>query len=419
MWTISVAAFADDVHAQQLARFAVEQQLEHAGVVAGDLAAGDFAEAGHADFVRHSLFGELLFVLADHRDFGNREQAVGHELARLELAAQHVAGGPAALLHRRAGEGGEADDVADGVDVRHGGLEMRVAADAAAFVDFQAGPVEAEGVGVAGAADAEQHGFAQQPLAAFQFDGDAARLGFANRYDAFAQSEYHAQRAGVVEQRLDDFAVAEFEQLRAAVDDGHLHAERGEHDGVFEADHAAADDDHRTRHVAEREDFVGVEDGLAVERDMARSRRPRAGGQEDVPAFEDLWFAAAGNFDVVRIDERRFAADDVDAVAGELVLEDLPLGLVDVADHQPQVVHRDFAFAAVGLFVDVAVAIAGEVQDRFANGLRGDRAGVERDAAQQFLLAVRRRPRASFVSRRRWLPSGRPVRCPPQSGRIA
>ena len=119
----------------------------------------------------------------------------------------------------------------------------------------------AERVGVAGAADAEQHRFAQQPLAAFQFDGDAARLRFANRYDAFAQAEDHAQRAGMVEQRLDDLAVAEFEQLRAAVDDGHLHAERGEHDGVFEADHAAADDDHRTRHAA-------------TARGLRRSRRP-------------------------------------------------------------------------------------------------------------------------------------------------
>ena len=183
-------------------------------------------------------------------------------LARLELAAQHVAGGAAALLHRRAGERGEADDVADGVNVRHGGLELRVAADAAAFVDFQAGPVEAKRVGVAGAADAEQHRFAEQSLAAFEFDGDAARLGFANRYDAFAQAENHAERAGMVEQRFDDFAVAELEQLRAAVDDRDLHAERGEHDGVFEADHAAADDDHRAGHAAEREDFVGVEDRL-------------------------------------------------------------------------------------------------------------------------------------------------------------
>ncbi len=77
--------------------------------------------------------------------------------------------------------------------------------------------------------------------------------------------------------------------------------------------------------------------------------------------------------------------DHVHAVAGELVLNDLPLRLADVADHQPQVVHRDFSFAAIAFFVDVAMTIAGEVHNGFANGLRGDRAGMERDAAQQFL----------------------------------
>ncbi len=64
--------------------------------------------------------------------------------ARRELAAQHVAGGAAALFHRGAGQRREADDVAHGVNVRHGSLEVLVAVDAAAFVDFQAGPLEVE-----------------------------------------------------------------------------------------------------------------------------------------------------------------------------------------------------------------------------------------------------------------------------------
>ena len=115
-----------------------------------------------------------------------------------------------------------------------------------------------------------------------------ARLRLANVDDAFAQPEDHAQRAGVVEQRVDDFAVAEFEQLRAAVDDRHLHAERGEHDGVFEADHAAADDDHRPRHVRQVEDFVGVEDRFAVERNVVGPGRAGAGGEQDVLGFENL-----------------------------------------------------------------------------------------------------------------------------------
>ncbi len=62
----------------------------------------------------------------------------------LELASQHVAGGPATLFHRGAGERGETDDVANGINVRHRGLELRVAADASAFVGFQAGAFEVQ-----------------------------------------------------------------------------------------------------------------------------------------------------------------------------------------------------------------------------------------------------------------------------------
>ena len=128
MWTISVAASPITWTPSSLPRVAVEQQLEHAGVVAGDLAAGDFAVAGDADFVRHAFGGQLFFVLADRRDFGNREQAVGHVARRLERLAHHVADGPPALFHRRAGERGKADHVAHRVDVRHVGLEVFVAA---------------------------------------------------------------------------------------------------------------------------------------------------------------------------------------------------------------------------------------------------------------------------------------------------
>ncbi len=275
--------FADHVHAEQLARFAMEQQLEHARCVAGDLAAGDLAEAGDADFVRHALGGELLLVLADHRDFGNREQAVRHVLARLELAAQHVAGGPAALLHRRAGQCGEADHVAHRVDVRHVGLKMFVALEPAAVVGLQAGAVELQSGSVSPTRptlNSTVSPSSRLPLSSST--ATQARLRLADIDDAFAQPEDHAQRAGVVQQRVDDFVVAEFEQLRAAVDDGHLHAERGEHDGVFEADHAAADDDHRPRHVGQVENFVGVEDRFAVERNVVGPRRPRAGGEQDV-----------------------------------------------------------------------------------------------------------------------------------------
>ncbi len=50
MWTISVAD-ADAVDAKQAQRFAMEQQLQQAHLVAENLTAGDFTETGNADFV--------------------------------------------------------------------------------------------------------------------------------------------------------------------------------------------------------------------------------------------------------------------------------------------------------------------------------------------------------------------------------
>ena len=200
--------------------------------------------------------------------------------------------------------------------------------------------------------------------------------------------EQHALRAGVVQQRFDDFVVAELEQVGAAVDHRDLHAQRGEHDGVFQADHAAADDDHRPRHARQIEDLVGIENRFAVERNVRGPRGPRAGGQQDVLGLEDLPFAAAADFDAVRIDERRLAVRDVHAVAGELVLDDVPIGLRDFDHLPPQLVHRDLALAEVAVVVHVALAVAGEVDDRFANRLGRDRARVQRHAADKLALPL-------------------------------
>src|SRR4051794_12475897 len=115
----------------------------------------------------------------------------------------------------------------------------------------------------------------------------------------------------MVQQRFDDFAVAKFEQLRTAIDDGYLHTKCGEHNRVFEADNAAANDDHRARHPVQREDLVGVEDGLSVKRNVSWSRRSCAGCQQDVPAFEDVLLAMAGDLHVIWIDEGGFAAYDI------------------------------------------------------------------------------------------------------------
>jgi len=70
-------AFPDDVHAQQLAALAMEQQLHEADTVTDDLPAGQLAIGRLAGFVRDILLGELLFGLADERDLGDRVDAIG------------------------------------------------------------------------------------------------------------------------------------------------------------------------------------------------------------------------------------------------------------------------------------------------------------------------------------------------------
>src|SRR3569833_2185637 len=72
-------AFADDVDAENFARFSLEDELEAPGSVPADLASGSFAIESHANFVGDVLVSELLFSFADETDFGDGVNAVGIE----------------------------------------------------------------------------------------------------------------------------------------------------------------------------------------------------------------------------------------------------------------------------------------------------------------------------------------------------
>ena len=88
--------------------------------------------------------------------------------------AERVAGRQPALLHRGRGQAGEADHVADRVDVRHarsGSASLTV--QPAAIVDRQAGRRQIERRGRAGPADAVQRRVGDDLLAAGQVDAHA------------------------------------------------------------------------------------------------------------------------------------------------------------------------------------------------------------------------------------------------------
>src|SRR5207302_8929114 len=123
-------ARADDVDAQMRVGVELEDELQQAGAIADDLPAGNLAVVRLADLVRHAGVGQLLLGAADHRDFRNRIDAVREQRWHTPgLDAERVAGGNAALLHRPRRQAGKADDVANGVYMRHRRLVMVVDGD--------------------------------------------------------------------------------------------------------------------------------------------------------------------------------------------------------------------------------------------------------------------------------------------------
>src|SRR6185312_477757 len=78
----------------------------------------------------------------------------------------------------------------------------------------------------------------------------------------------------------------------------------------------------------------------------------------------------------MRIDETRGADERRDAIAAQLVVDDFDLAFDDPLDAVREVAGRDAVADDVILAVERALAKAGEVENGFAEGLAGDRAGV-------------------------------------------
>src|SRR4029077_6309696 len=83
--------FTDAMHAQKLARRAVEQKFEQAELVAQNLSAGDFAETGNSDLVGDVVFRQLLFTFSYHGNLGDRIQTVRHLPTTLKGQPERVA----------------------------------------------------------------------------------------------------------------------------------------------------------------------------------------------------------------------------------------------------------------------------------------------------------------------------------------
>src|SRR5580700_7785946 len=297
-----------------------------------------------------------------------------------------------ALLGGGGRQGGETDNVADRVDVRHLGPEVLVHHDPATLVGVQAGRVEAESLTGPLPAGRVHDGVGGDLLPAQQ-RRDGALGPRLDRGHRLPEPEGDSEIAQVVLERLDHLDVTELEHPVALLHDGDLGAEGGEHGRVLDPDHAGARDHHRARDRLQVDDPVGIDDGALVELDAGRPGGPGAGGDHDLvragPADPAL---AAVDLDGVRVEEAAGAGHDRDPVTGELAAYHVHLAADHVGGPLGQVGDGDLVLDPVALPVHLALVQAGQVQDRLAQRLGRDRARVQADAADHVLALDYRHP---------------------------
>ena len=108
-----------------------------------------------------------------------------------------------------------------------------------------------------------------------------------------------------------------------------------------------------------------------------------AGGDDHlVGAHAPFCAGVVAHHHLGRLGEARVALEERHMVAQELVADDAALALDDLARPQREILDPDLLLEPVVLAVDAPLAEAGQVQDGLADGLRGDRAGVDGDPAE-------------------------------------
>ncbi len=200
--------------------------------------------------------------------------------------------------------------------------------------------------------------------------------------DGGAQADGHAAVAQLVDEVVDHLAVDEIQHRGAGLDQGHRHVHGREDGRVFDADHAGADHRQAAGHRGVGDQAVAVEDVGVVERDVAGAIGGRAHGDQDALAAHDLLVAIGlGHGQAMGVDEAGLAGQGAHAVALELVLQHLDLVVQGLVQAHGEVGAADVLLDPVGAAVEAALAPAGQVQRRLAQGLGRDGAGVHRHPA--------------------------------------
>ena len=218
-------------------------------------------------FCAHLLFGH-----ADGRNLRHRIDAVGKELRRrVRRLAKGVTGRDAPLLHRRRGKARKADHVADGVDVRHARCGTSPGRPRCVRARRPRGPRRRDQAPRSRPCARQRTAPSRlrsgaDPRAAIRH---ASGPSCSHALHLAVEAQRHAAIAQIVDELVDQFAV---DERRAGSSPGSItvtftsSAEKMVAYSMpitLRADHGQ-----RARQALQLEDLVGVDDALAVERNV-------------------------------------------------------------------------------------------------------------------------------------------------------
>lgn len=246
---------------------------------------------------------------------------------------------------------------------------------------------ESELGGIPGASRSEEHDLRTQLLAAREHRHDGVRVARVDRRDLFAETQHDAPVAEVEFQITDDFRIEERQNLPTSVHDGDLHVERIEDRRVFDADHTSTDDRHRSRQPLDAKQVVTVHDSVSIHGHPVGTVRLRPRSDENlVGIVVDHLARRHRDSYLIRAEERGTAVHQTNAVAVQLIADDLDLVPGRVLESLSQVVDRNVALQSVPLTVERTLSPAGQVEHGLAKRLARDRARMNRHTADHRAL---------------------------------
>ena len=211
--------------------------------------------------------------------------------------------------------------------MRHRRPELRIDLEAPAIVRVEPRTIESEPGRRAVPPHGEQHRVRHDPLSRFERDRDSRRgaTRALDVRDRFPASERHVPLPHPVHQFVHDLRIEKLERALAAIHECHLgRAQRREHRGVLDADHAGPDDSQArgirvslpmSSLVSTVVPSHGTPGGAAGSVPTAITMLPAVTSREPPP----------NDPHGVRVHERGTAAQHFDAVPAKLVHEDIDL----------------------------------------------------------------------------------------------